>query len=290
MEDAITWILPYLPKRLADVTQYYARQYQLEELRLCRNAPVSFVSGGRLRYSGVVCREGDLTQTLDCLCEHSMYSHMQTMAEGYIALPNGMRVGVCGRAVTEKDRILQICDVTSLHIRFFHSIPNADASILARLKRGEYRESALIYAAPGVGKTTILRALAQHLARLGTPRRVALVDSRMEIATSAIEEAGVAVLRGYPKAKGIEIAVRSLAPEYVLCDEIGNEADTEAILAQLHAGVALIATAHGDCLETLLKRPYFERLHTLHAFDFYYGIWRKETGVYDRITAWNEVV
>ena len=211
MEDAITWILPYLPKRLADVTQYYARQYQLEELRLCRNAPVSFVSGGRLRYSGVVCREGDLTQTLDCLCEHSMYSHMQTMAEGYIALPNGMRVGVCGRAVTEKDRILQICDVTSLHIRFFHSIPNADASILARLKRGEYRESALIYAAPGVGKTTILRHLPSIL-RVSVHR----VELRLWIAVWRLQHR------------------QSKKPVWLFCADIRRRKGSKSQYARLH--------------------------------------------------------
>ena len=36
------------------------------------------------------------------------------------------------------------------------------------------------------------------------------------------------VLDGYPKGEGILQAIRSLSPEFIICDELGGLADVEA--------------------------------------------------------------
>ena len=41
----------------------------------------------------------------------------------------------------------------------------------------------------------------------------------------------------------------------IVCDEIGDEKDSEALLRTQHSGIALIATAHGDSAAQLLRRP-----------------------------------
>jgi stage III sporulation protein AA len=97
------------------------------------------------------------------------------------------------------------------------------------------------------------------------------------------------LLSGYPKAQGMEIAVRTLSPQYLLCDEIGNQADVEALLQSLHAGVRVVAAAHGDDLQKLLIRDSFSQLHQKHAFDLYCHIMQKDKKRSLEITEWEAV-
>ena len=76
----------------------------------------------------------------------------------------------------------------------------------------------------------------------------------------------VDVLRGYPRAKGIEIATRTLSPEVIFCDEIGSAEEAKAILSAQNSGVPLIATAHADSRETLFRRPNIRILYENEIF------------------------
>ena len=46
--------------------------------------------------------------------------------------------------------------------------------------------------------------------------------------------------------------VRSMAPEVIICDEIGSKEDIEAIEYAMCSGVKGIFTAHGNSLEEIL--------------------------------------
>jgi stage III sporulation protein AA len=97
------------------------------------------------------------------------------------------------------------------------------------------------------------------------------------------------VLAGYPRDLGIEIAVRSLAAEVVLCDEIGSVSDAEAILAAANCGVPIVATAHARTVKEILLRPPLRRLHDARIFSAYAGLSR--TGASDlrvSLTDWCE--
>jgi stage III sporulation protein AA len=74
------------------------------------------------------------------------------------------------------------------------------------------------------------------------------------------------VLSGYPKGQGILLALRSLSPEVIVCDELGGEEDAAAIEAGLHAGVSFAATVHAGCAEEALARPIVRRLLACNAF------------------------
>lgn len=72
-------------------------------------------------------------------------------------------------------------------------------------------------------KTTVLRDIARIL---GDTRRVAVVDTRGEIAgvyggVPALDIGeNTDVLNGYSRGEGIMCALRSLSPEVIICDEI----------------------------------------------------------------------
>ena len=48
----------------------------------------------------------------------------------------------------------------------------------------------------------------------------------------------------YPKAKAIEMALRCMNPQAIVCDELGTAADAEALEAGLASGVVFLASVH----------------------------------------------
>ena len=103
--------------------------------------------------------------------------------------------------------------------------------------------------------------------------RVCIIDERGEIAatssgvTSKNLGIGCDVLDGYPKAEGMQIALRSMSPDIIICDEIGAENDILAIESIVNSGIKIIASIHSDDFQHLMRRPQFSRLMQTGAFD-----------------------
>jgi stage III sporulation protein AA len=135
--------------------------------------------------------------------------------------------------------------------------------------------SVLIIGTPGSGKTTMLRDLARQLASGRTAQQVAIVDERSEIAAcvAGVPQLDVGdctdVLDGLPKADAIPWLVRSLAPQVIMTDELGGDADAAAVLEACHCGVAVCASAHGTSLQDAASRPALASLMSRRVFDLY---------------------
>lgn len=133
----------------------------------------------------------------------------------------------------------------------------------------------LIGGPPSSGKTTILRDLARQLSSgvRGNIRKVAVVDERGEIAGTYMgvpeNDLGCCcdVLDGYPKAEGILLAVRTLSPDVVICDEIGSESEVDAVEQGLNTGVTMIASIHAGDAKELIRRKQAQKLLRTGAFE-----------------------
>lgn len=242
-----------------------------EELRLRLGHPIGLRVGGRWRRGATPMTAHLLEMLLADFCEGALYAHRESLAEGYVTLRDGSRVGVCGRAAVERGAITGICDVRSMCIRLPGELPSgaaaAAAELLPLINENSDGRSLLICAPPGAGKTTLLRAIALRCSRPPGERQTAVVDSRCEL-TPFLTQAGGALdlLTGYPRGAGIEIALRTLGAELILCDEIGSRADAEAVLDAQACGVPIIATAHGQDAEQLMRRPALAPLFAAEAF------------------------
>jgi len=125
----------------------------------------------------------------------------------------------------------------------------------------EQGKSLLLLGRPGVGKTTLLREAARLLAD-DVGKRVIVVDTSNEIAGDGdIPHPGIGRARRMQVPSPTEQhavmieAVENHMPEVIVIDEIGTEAEALAARTIAERGVQLIATAHGNTLDNLLRNP-----------------------------------
>lgn len=102
---------------------------------------------------------------------------------------------------------------------------------------------------------------------------VGLVDERGEIAAmyKGIPQNDIGlrtdVLDNIPKAIGMRMLIRSMAPKVISADEIGNDDDIEPINYAICSGIKGIFTAHGSSLEEISINPTLKTLLNLHVFE-----------------------
>ena len=227
------------------------------------------VSGEKMPLTSSVSPE-DMSKTVSILCDGSLYANRDGIREGYISLPGGVRVGVCGEARYDGGRLVGISNITSLVFR----IPTDSFLGSAALYEAwlSCKHGMLIYSPPGVGKTTALRTLVGLIGGTRSGEEVCVVDERREFFHESYSRASVDILRGYKRAEGMEIALRTLSPGVIAVDEVGRHSEAEAMLESLNSGVKIIATAHSGSLAELRKRVNMKPFFEADIFDVFVGI------------------
>ena len=276
-----------LPPRLTVALTHAVgnRHATVEEIRLRADRCATLTVGGENLSTSVVLSSGELTAILTHMCGGSLYAYTQTINQGYISLPHGIRVGVAGRAVCEDGKIIGVCEITGLCIRLPHRHGRMGGEVCRLLREmmseGGAPRGVLIYAPPGEGKTTLLRAVAARMAGADgyPPLRTVVVDTRGELGFEGDgEQLCLDILHGYPRARGVEIATRTLSAQLIVCDEIGEMDEAMSLISSHHGGVPLIASAHAGTVGELLRRTGIRLLHEARLFGAYVGIRRDGHG------------
>ena len=113
--NIISYISPRIHMYLKKMSEPMIENIQ--EIRLRADRPVVIVTpmgssfltlSGKTSYiyssNCVISSENEIVDTVNKMCGYSMHSHYEDIMNGYITLPNGSRVGICGTAVYEKER------------------------------------------------------------------------------------------------------------------------------------------------------------------------------------------
>ena len=258
-----------------------------QEIRLRAGRPVSLCCTGGIYFLGMSGRltrcpaeecltatKEDLDGSFKNICGYSVYSHENEIRNGYITVYGGHRVGICGTAVFKDGNVCGMKDISSINVRVAREVIGCADAIMAELK-SSLSGGLLLAGAPSSGKTTILRDIARQLScgENGESKKVTVVDERGEIAGTYLgvpqNDLGPCcdVLDGYPKAGGIMQAIRALSPQFIVCDELGTQAEASAVEQSLNAGAAVVASIHAGSIEELLKRRQAAGLLRTGAFE-----------------------
>lgn len=268
-------IISLLPPRIVERLSEYELN-EVCEIRLVCDRPLTLTVKDKALPVGISATADEVSRTVNALCRGSLHSFEDAIRQGFIPIGNGARAGVCG--VLSGGTVMT---VTSVCIRIPRSVYGVGESLVRRLLT--VPSGMLIYSPPGVGKTTLLRDIAATLSSPPYLKRVSVIDERNEIfRPDAFRRSFADVYTSYPKNEAIELAVRTMSPQYLICDELGV-GDAEALLRTQSLGVPTVATAHAPSLEALMSREIFSRLHGCGMFSLYVGLSREGRGFSYRI-------
>ncbi len=237
-------------------------QARVQEIRLRAGQAVSLCYEGAEHYitpqgaitnetnDAMLCEPIWLEQTVDIICEGSLYAHQEELRRGFVTAANGCRVGVAGTALTQNESIVGYRAIHALCVRVAREHPLCAQPLASVLFDGRVH-SLLLCGEPASGKTSILRDIVRIFCRNRVS--VVVVDERGELSGNGFLN-GCDVLRFSPKAQGVEQAIRCLAPQVVVFDELGNETEWRAVTEGLLRGVPAIASVHCRCPQELLTR------------------------------------
>ncbi|MBQ8392055.1 MAG: stage III sporulation protein AA [Clostridia bacterium] len=238
----------------------------MQEIRLCAGRNAAVIKSGRLMDTGVYISKEALDKIIASMCRGSMYAMQTSLVQGFLTLSGGHRVGVCGRCVTENGRVTHLTDISSICIRVAKEVKGAANEVMEYLECNGRLYNTLIISPPGCGKTTLLRDIAR---RIGENHKVCIADERSEIAAckKGIPSYDVGkytcVMDCVPKAEGILMMLRTMAPEVIITDETGSRSEGDAIRSLVNCGAKIITTAHGYSdggSEKYADKDIFERI------------------------------
>ena len=246
--DCIGKVSPECKREIYEVMRSFS--CEPEEIRLRADGANSVRLFGKDYYLTSKIGSERIEELFLILTDGALYTERDKIRDGYITLGGGIRVGVGGRASYNGGVCVGVGEISTLVFRIPHGACSFGEE-LYHLWQSLGESGMLIISPPGGGKTTVLRSLAGYI---GRHRRTVIADERCEFDPEDYKGRHVDILRGYKRATGIEIAVRTMSAEVIMCDEIFTDADTEAALGAQGAGVTVIATAHGTDISGVTKR------------------------------------
>ena len=259
----------YLPNAVFAALEALDDTAPIEEIRLRAGRPIHICLSNRERFlnpagdvlyvTAEMCEE-----TLQRICDHSVYAWTEELRNGFLTLPGGFRVGITGRAVYENGMLARFSDVTGLCIRIGRSCIGSAKNCIPYLADADgLLLSTLIVSAPCAGKTTLLRDLIRS-ASCGDaglqPCCVGVVDTRYELAgcVRGMPQFDLGprtdVLSGSGKAEGLRLLLMTMSPKLLAVDELAAEVDFAAATEAAACGVRMLASVHSGSAAMLQKR------------------------------------
>lgn len=271
-----------LPSNIYSILAERVSFNAVNELRFRVDKPIVVAIGARRCFLGEKGLTGSLKEAIRAsktmiedmifrASECSIYSVNEQIKKGFIVTKGGVRLGLGGDMIEEAGKIKTMTNFSSLNIRLPHQIKNCSLPVFDMLLSGDRVLSTLVLSPPSAGKTTFLRDFVCQLSERNYAFNVLVLDERGELDLGEGNALGnFADKISFARKKvGFENGIRSLSPNIIVTDELGGEEDLEAVRYAVNCGVTIIASAHADSIETLLKKPAFKEVLDEKVFSRY---------------------
>ncbi len=283
----------YFPKHIKEALENNISEEEvniIEEIRIRINLPIIVKLAEKEKIIDYKVSTEDINYIFQKICENSIYAYQNQIANGFVTIKGGNRVGIVGTAVVQNGKVTNLNYVSGLNFRIAQEIIGCSNKIMPNIIRGETIYNTLIIAMPGMGKTTLLRDIIRNLSNGFTDgntkikgQNISVIDERGEISATyrggSQNDLGIRtdVLNDIPKAIGMKMAIRSMAPQIIAADEIGSVDDVNAIQYAICCGIKGIFTAHGNSVEDVKKNTELKSLIDNKIFEKFIII-KKEDG------------
>lgn len=290
MNKKINDVTALLPIRLKEYFEKISEndRQTISEIRIRADKPIILVSKCNYtflsktgKFSHILSEslpkitKSEFSETVNKICGYSIHSLQNDLINGFITLKGGNRVGICGVSVVENERVISIRQITSLNIRIANEVNGSSDEMLEFFKNGVL-ENSIIAGPPMSGKTTVLRDMVKQISngKLGEYFKCVVVDERNEIGSiyNGILETDLGVntdiLSGCPKGYGLNLAIRTMSPDIIFCDEIGSTNDVKEIKNGICSGVKFVVTVHASTKDDLNSRPFIKELNDTKMFKY----------------------
>lgn len=285
MEKSFEKLILQLPSFVVDLAEAVPKEQRkfITEVRFFSGQRALWGIGNKnFHFDEHILSEKEIEMIFYSVCKGSVQSFQREICEGFVTMDGGYRVGICGTAVYQGDRQVGLKEITSLNIRLAKSVTGCARELYKLLKNLKLENGNFLLAGPPrSGKTTILRDYARILSGGDgeTQKIVALLDERGELLGDF--SSSVHILRSIPKEKAIFQALRTLAPQIIICDEISSAKEAELLCSGLNVGSNFIGSIHGENIESLEKKLQFMPFKQQKALDAV--VFLKEIGEIDDI-------
>lgn len=123
----------------------------LEEIRIRTNRPILIKLGQQEKKIDYIVTQEEILETLQHICDNSIYTYQSQICNGYITMQGGHRVGITGNAIMKDGKITNINYVSSLNFRIAKQVLGASNKIIKYIINEEENTiySTLIVSPPG---------------------------------------------------------------------------------------------------------------------------------------------
>lgn len=298
-------ILRYFPGKIQNIlNEEIGEKYNiLEEIRIRLQKPIILKFNNNEKIVRYLCNTEEILNILQAICENSIYTYQKQIAEGFVTIQGGHRVGISGSCVIENGKVININYVNSLNFRISRQVIGVGKKVLKHILDLEEKNlyNTLIISPPGAGKTTLVRDIVRQVSSGIKDYKfkgvnVGLVDERGEIAAlyKGVPQNDVGVktdvIENVSKAIGMKMLIRSMAPQVIVADEIGNYEDVEAINYAICSGCKGIFTAHGSTFDDIYLNPVLKNLINVKIFEVIIFLDVKNKGVLKEVYKLNKKI
>ena len=276
-----------LPQRITNALNKFNND-NITEIRLRVDKPVLIYVGNKCYFLGdnglfntignsIKPTKTEVEDVVFRASKCSIYSNNEKIKKGYLTLENGIRLGICGDVIYENSTIKTISNFSSVNIRIPKQCKYCSSVLFKAMYDCESIKNTLIIAPPGAGKTTFLRDLCYLLSENDFRQPISIIDERGELSPEGFDLGDFCdVLTFANKSDGIEQAIRTLNPSVIMCDEIGNQKDSEVIEKAFNSGVKIVTTIHSAYIEELKNKNFMKAIIQNEMFDLYCLLSKKE--------------
>ena len=120
MDNLENEVLGFFPRKISSLI--FDKIEFAEEIRIRQEKPIIIkTQNGNIKIN-YITNSSDILEILQKLCEYSIYSYQSQIANGFITVKGGHRVGITGSCVIQDGLVTNIRYINSLNFRIARQV------------------------------------------------------------------------------------------------------------------------------------------------------------------------